>query len=83
MYETLSETEYAPPLSGDVFSPNVFTDITKTFNAKLKIASYYDSEILDFPFPRSVEAMEALAKYRGIRIGVNRAEAFSLIFERN
>ena len=82
-YETLSETEFAAPSEeGHGFQPNVFVDITKFFEKKVKIMLEYDSEIMDPPYPRSLEVIEALAKYRGSRIGVKYAEAFSLFYEK-
>jgi hypothetical protein len=38
--------------------------------------TYYKSQLKEFPHSRSLEAIEALAKYRGATIGVKRAEAF-------
>jgi hypothetical protein len=35
----------------------------------------------DFPFPRSAEAIEALASLRGIQAGCKSAEAFMLLKE--
>jgi len=81
MYETLSETEFAPPLFENIFQPNVFVDITEFFEKKCKIMQIYEDEIMDPPYPRSIESIEALAKYRGSRIGKKYAEAFMLIEE--
>lgn len=81
MYETLSETEYAPPLQENIFIPNVFVDISDYVDSKLEILSMYKTEILDSPFPRSVENIRALAKYRGCSINKMYAEAFMLIKE--
>tara|TARA_B100000686_G_C16734747_1_gene942927 strand:- start:393 stop:1055 length:663 start_codon:yes stop_codon:yes gene_type:complete len=81
MYETLSETEFSPPLPGYAFQPNMFVDISEKFEQKLKIMQFYDGEILEDPYPRSLKSLEFLARYRGSRIGVKYAEAFMLIFE--
>ena len=82
-YETLSETEFAALSDGDYgFQPNVFVDITKFFEQKCKIMLEYTSEVMDPPYPRSLDVIEALAKYRGSRIGVKYAEAFSLLYEK-
>jgi len=80
--ETLSETEFAPPLSGDTFQPNVFVDVTDFFKIKCDIMQLYSNEVMRNPFPRSVVSIEALAKYRGSRIGVRYAEAFMLLYEK-
>ena len=81
MMETISETEFAPPLSGWTFAPNVFVDITKHFHQKIQIMNIYRSELGRHPFPRSVENMESLAKIRGVSAGCRFAEAFMLLKE--
>lgn len=79
-YETLSETEWAAPYADDAFIPAVFipSDL-EGMDMKLKAMSCYQSQLRRFPASRSLEALEALAKYRGATIGVERAEAFMLI----
>jgi len=81
MYETLSETEFAPALPENTFIPNVFVDITDYFEKKIEIMKIYNSEIMIAPLPRSLDTIEALAKYRGSRIGKKYAEAFNLLEE--
>jgi len=79
MYETLSETEFAPALPETVFIPNVFIDISDYFEKKMKIMKIYNSEIMESPLPRSLNTIETLAKYRGSRISKKYAEAFVLL----
>ncbi len=81
MYETLSETEFAPTLPENTFIPNVFMDITKYFERKLEIFKIYKSEVMKNSYPRSLEIIEAFGKYRGSRIGEKYAEAFVLLKE--
>jgi len=81
MYETLSETEFAPPLPKYAFLPNVFVDITDFFERKCESMLLYQGEVMAAPYPRSLEAIEALAKYRGSRIGVKYTEAFMLLLD--
>lgn len=78
-YETVSETEWALPNSNEIFMPDVFCNITDTFDSKIKAMKCYESQLREFPNPRSVENLEALAKYRGATVGFERAEAFELI----
>lgn len=80
-YETLSETEWNIPHSANAFIPNTYVDISKYLDRKKQAMSYYKSQLSDFPNPRSLEAMEALAKYRGSTMGSTSAEAFMLIRE--
>ncbi len=80
-YEVLSETEWAGPFVESAFIPNVWVDISKTLEAKLKAMAEYKLELKEFPHPRSLEAISALAKMRGATVGVEAAEAFMLIRE--
>ena len=80
-YETLSSTDAAPPLPGRTFAPNVFTDITRYIERKIKIMKLYQTEIQKDPLPRGPSAIRALARYRGATMGVGYAEAFMLIRE--
>jgi LmbE family N-acetylglucosaminyl deacetylase len=81
MYECLSETEMAPALMEMAFVPNVFVDITEDYPVKEKAMTIYRSEWMDSMWPRSLEVVEALARFRGSRIGAKYAESFMLIYE--
>lgn len=78
-YETLSETEWNIPHATNCFIPNTFVNISKYLGIKLKAMECYQSQLGDFPDPRSLEAVEALAKLRGSTMGSKAAEAFMLI----
>lgn len=78
-YETLSETDWAFPFGSEVFIPNVYEDITSEFEYKIQAMRCFGSQLKPFPNPRSLEALEALAKMRGATVGCNYAESFSLI----
>lgn len=75
-YETLSETEWNIPNTVNGFIPNVWSDIAETFDLKIEAMKCFRSQLHDFPHPRSLEAIEALAKLRGSTIGVRFAESF-------
>ena len=79
MYETLSETGWNIPTSERSFSPNVWVDISETIQDKIEAMKCYKSQLLEYPHPRSEEAILALAKYRGSTISVPYAESFMLI----
>lgn len=80
-YETLSETDFG--LGTDLgFRPNVFVDIAPFLEVKLQAMDIYSSEMAPFPFPRSHEALQALAKVHGAAAGYQAAEAFQLLRER-
>lgn len=78
-YETLSETEWNIPNVSNAFLPTVWSDIHETFELKLKAMSCFSTQLNEFPHPRSLKAIEALAQLRGSTVGVEYAEAFSLV----
>lgn len=80
-YETLSETDSGMG-ADEVFRPNVFVNIEPFISEKLRAMSIYASELGVFPFPRSQEAIRALATLRGANSGFAAAEAFELLRER-
>ena len=80
-YETLSETGINLPNEENAFIPNVFEDITRYLAKKIEALSFFKSQFYDFPDLRSLETVEALAKYRGSTVNVKAAEAFMLIRE--
>lgn len=82
LYETLSETNVFN-LGTSQFLENYYVDITKFINKKNKIVKNYKNQIAKHPFPRSVETIKALAKYRGSQCGAKFAEAFQIIFSRD
>jgi LmbE family N-acetylglucosaminyl deacetylase len=79
MYETLSETEFAPAIAEKHFVPNYFVDISDYMNEKIDLLRIYSSELGEHPFPRSMRNIKALATYRGAFAGVEYAEAFQIV----
>lgn len=78
-YETLSETEWAAHFADDAFIPTYFVDIENSLPAKLEAMKCFKSQLKAFPNPRSLETIEALAKFRGATVGFKAAEAFMVI----
>ncbi|MFS0645401.1 PIG-L deacetylase family protein [Siminovitchia sp. 179-K 8D1 HS] len=78
-YETLSETEWNIPSCDNAFVPNAWSDISDTIELKLEAMKCYESQLKEFPNPRSLEAIEALSKFRGSTICVRNAESFMVI----
>lgn len=81
MFEALSETEFAVSNPANSFVPNVYVDITRFMEDKIRIMTLFKSEIMQVPYPRSLSSIKALGRYRGTRAGVEYAEAFMLIYE--
>ncbi len=78
-YETLSETHWNAPNIEPNFVPNWVVDISDTIQKKLAAVACYQSQITEFPGPRSAQALEALAKFRGTQAGFAFGEAFHVI----
>jgi N-acetylglucosamine malate deacetylase 1 len=78
-YETLSETHWNAPHIEPNFSPNWVIDISDFITIKLKALECYQSQISEFPGPRSIEAVEALAKFRGTQSGFAYGEGLHII----
>ena len=81
MMETLSETDFATPIPGQAFVPNVFVDISAHLDKKCEILKRFEGEIAPAPFPRSIETVRALARVRGSVAGCLYAESFVLLRE--
>jgi len=77
-FEVPSSTEWMTPGSGEAFTPNWFVDISENLKIKLDALKAYDSEMRPYPHPRSYEAVQALAKWRGASSGFLAAEGFML-----
>ncbi len=77
-FEVPSSTEWQPPHSAAYFMPTWFVDISETLSKKLDALKSYDSEMRNFPHPRSYKAVEALAQWRGATAGFESAEGFVL-----
>ena len=78
-YETLSETEWNTPSVDNAFIPTVYSDITEEIETKLEAMKCHASQLCDYPHPRSIEAMKALAQHRGSTVCCKYAEAFMSI----
>ena len=78
-YETLSETHWNAPHIEPNFTPNWVVDISDHISEKLNALECYKSQISEFPGPRSIEAVEALAKFRGTQAGFAYGEGFHIV----
>lgn len=82
-YEVPSSTEWSPSASLWSFEPDTFVDVGDTLDRKLEALEVYrdthEAEIEPFPHPRSPDAVRAIARRHGSRVGLAAAEAFSLV----
>ncbi|HEX8563124.1 MAG TPA: PIG-L deacetylase family protein [Flavobacterium sp.] len=82
-YETLSETEWAPPFGDDMFIPTVFENIEPFIQNKIDAFKCFATQIKEFPHSRSIHTIEVLSNLRGATVGVKNAEAFMLVRQIN
>ena len=76
-FEVLSSTEWT---TTELFKPNFFVELSEDeLELKKKAFSKYKTEIRNYPHPRSTVGIELLARYRGMTINKEFAEAFKLI----
>jgi len=78
-FEVASSTEWAFGAAGINFAPDSFFDISEHLPQKIEALRAYAEEMREFPHARSIEAIEALARWRGASVGVEAAEAFCLM----
>lgn len=81
--EVPSSTEWSFDTSANRFLPNYFVEIGKEgVDIKIKALSAYKGVMRAYPHPRSNEALDGLAAYRGAQAGCNYAEAFEVAYKR-
>ncbi|NOU51776.1 PIG-L family deacetylase [Pseudoalteromonas sp. JBTF-M23] len=80
-YETMSETDFGLKPESCGFKATTYVDISAFLDEKLNILEIFESEVGEFPFPRSRLALESLARVRGVQCNSEAAEAFMLIKE--
>ncbi len=81
--EVPSSTEWSFDTSSNRFMPNFFTEIGREgIDIKIQALSAYKGVMRPYPHPRSIEALEGLAAYRGVQAGCNYAEAFECALKR-
>ncbi len=80
-YETVSETHWVAGRIEPAFEPQLWFDISDDLQAKLDAMSSYASQVRPAPDARSLEAISALATWRGSIVGMPAAEVFVLVRE--
>jgi len=80
--EILSETRFGIDPTGAPFIPTSYVDIAGYLDSKCELMALYAGESGPPPFPRSEDAIRALAVTRGSECGSLAAEAFQLLRER-
>lgn len=78
-YESISETHWNAPHLEPNFTPNWCVDISDYIDLKLEAMQCYRSQLQSFPQSRSIEALKALALFRGSQAGMGYAEAYHIL----
>ncbi len=79
-YEVLSETNFNLDRASRSFDPTDFISIDGLVERKIEIMKFYSGQVEDYPFPRSPEAIRALAVLRGSQANRHHAEGFVPLF---
>ncbi|MCL1936760.1 MAG: PIG-L family deacetylase [Defluviitaleaceae bacterium] len=80
-FETLSSTEWN--FSDEKsFYPNYFVDISEHIEQKISALICYESEMRNFPHPRSIEAIKTRNRGHGATSGFSYAESFRFVMGR-
>ncbi len=75
-FDTVSSTEWGYPRS---FIPDTWIDISSTIDVKLEAFSKYETELREFPHPRSLDALKYKAIASGNQCLMKSAECFMTI----
>ena len=78
-FEIPSSTEWNEPSSLTYFMPDYFVDVNKSLDIKINALKEYETELRDFPHPRSLKAVELNAEQWGVKMGFEAAEAFKTV----
>ena len=75
-FDTVSSTEWAYPRS---FVPDTWVDISATLERKIEAMACYETELRDWPHPRSLHSLRVKAESAGSQVVSEAAECFMTI----
>jgi len=75
-FDTASSTEWAFPRT---FTADTWVDISATLDKKIAAMACYESEVRDYPHPRSLEALRHRARAWGNQHCIDAAEVFMTV----
>lgn len=75
-FDTVSSTEWAYPRS---FIPDTWVDISATLDRKIDAMACYETELRDWPHPRSLHSLRVKAANAGSQVISEAAECFMTI----
>ena len=65
--------------AGGLMIPNYYIDISKYIDKKMKSLRYHKTEFEKFGGEQWIESFVSLAKYRGMQVNTQYAEAFYVV----
>lgn len=77
--ETVSSTEWNHPSSRPAFAPTWFVDASDGIERKVQAMAAYETELREWPHPRSLEGIRVAARRWGMTVGLDAAEPFCLL----
>lgn len=75
-FDTVSSTEWAYPRT---FVPDTWVDISTTLDRKIEAMACYETELRDWPHPRSLHSLRVKAQSAGSQVVSEAAECFMTI----
>lgn len=78
-YRTPSSTEWMPNKPDTMFRPNYFVDIEQFAEQKYSAFACYETELREYPHPRSVQSLREIDRATGVEVGLPSAEAFVML----
>lgn len=78
-FETVSSSEWNFGNKENVFMPSVFEDISEYLERKIDAMKEYKTELCEYPHPRSLRMLKAVAEKWGATVGHEYVEAFETI----
>ncbi len=78
-YSVPSATEWSPQRAETGFLANVFIDIKKYEVQKYLAIKVYQTELRDYPHPRSIKSIQAFDLAVGLQCGMESCESFILL----
>jgi len=75
-FDTVSSTEWAYPRS---FNADTWVDISATLDKKIEAMACYETELRDWPHPRSLHSLRVKAESNGSQVVSEAAESFMTV----
>lgn len=78
-YQVPSSTEWSEQILINQFAPNIYVQIAEYIEQKENAIKIYNTELREYPHPRSLQYIEIWDTSIGLKVGIKRAEAFHLV----